>query len=154
ANGEGDVGKVIAPTQTSPKTHDELRALIDRAQTGDDTALPALREMLKEPALVDVLGGDLARLAQLTLINRLSGQNLLIKESLVRKLELMRDELDGPNSTPLERLLVERVVACWLHLHHLEQICAQNESKSLDLGSYYQRSMTSAQKRFLAAIKT
>jgi hypothetical protein len=129
-------------------------ALTDRAQKGDKTALPALRELLKEPAYVNALGGDLAKQAQLTLINKFSGQNLLYKESLTRKLELMRDELAGNSPTPLDRLLVERIVTCWLHLHHLEVIYAGKESMSLELGSYYQRSISSAQKRYLAAIKT
>src|SRR5262249_54897587 len=43
---------------------------------------------------------------------------------------------------------------CWLHLHHLETIYSAKDSMSLDLGSYYQRCITSAQKRYLAAIKT
>ena len=136
------------------QTGDELLALTDRAQKGDKTALPALRQLLKNPAMVDPLGGDLAKQAQLTHIDKFSGQNLLLKESLTRKLDLMREELAGPNVTPLERLLVERIVACWLHLHHLEMVYACKESMSLALGSYYQRSISSAQKRYLAAIKT
>jgi hypothetical protein len=66
----------------------------------------------------------------------------------------MRDELAGPTATTLERLLVERIVACRLHLYHLEQLYAQKDTWRLEVGSYYQRSMTSAQKRYLAAIKT
>jgi hypothetical protein len=41
----------------------------------------------------------------------------------------------------------------WLHLHHLEAADAGKESMALELGSYYQRSISSAQKRYLAAIK-
>src|SRR5262245_25573287 len=129
-------------------------ALTDRAQKGDEKALPALRELLQDPEAVDLLGGDLARQAQLTLVNKFSGKNLLFRESLRRKLDLLRGELAGSSPTPLERLLVDRVVACWLHLHHLEQIYAQKESMSLELGSYYQRCISAAQKRYLAAIKT
>jgi hypothetical protein len=134
--------------------HDELMALTDRAQQGDTTALPALREVLKDSTAVDALGGDLARQAQLTLIAKFSGNNLLFKESLTRKMDLLRGELAGPSPTPLERLLVERVVTTWLHLHHLEMVYAGKDSMSLDLGAYYQRSISSAQKRYLAAIKT
>jgi hypothetical protein len=148
------VNKTVTSAKAGPQKHDEFLALTDRAQKGDKTALPALRELLKEPSAVDLLGGDLAKQAQLTLINKLAGQNLLFKESLTRKLELLRAELAGPNPTPLERLLVERIVACWLHLHHLEQIYAQKDSMSLELGRYYQGSISSAQKRYLAAIKT
>jgi hypothetical protein len=131
-----------------------MGALIDRAQRGDKAALPAVRELLKDPATVDMLGGDLARQAQLTLIGKFSGKNLLFKESLTRKLELLRAELSGPSPTPLERLLAERVVACWLHLHGLEAYYAGEDRMSLELGAYYQRCISAAQKRYLAAIKT
>jgi len=133
---------------------EELLALADRAQKGDRTTLPALRELLKQPGAVDLLGGDLARQAQLTLIDKFSGTNLVFKESLTRKLELLRAELNGPTPTAVERLLVERIVTCWLHLHHLEMIYAGKDSLSLELGTYYQRSLDRAQKRYLAAIKT
>jgi hypothetical protein len=77
--------------------HDELLALTDRAQQGDKTALPALREVLKDPAAVNLLGGDLAYQAQVTLIDRFSGKNLLFKESLRRKLELLRGRGGRPD---------------------------------------------------------
>jgi hypothetical protein len=141
-------------TSPTPKPGDELLALARRAEGGDRTALPALRELLKDPKAVDRLGGDLARQAQLTLIDKFGGKNLLFKESVTRKLDLLRAELAGPDPTPLERLLADRVAACWLHLHHLETVYSQKDSMSLALGTYYQRSLSSAQKRYLAAIKT
>jgi hypothetical protein len=103
---------------------------------------------------VDALGGDLAKQSQLALINKLSGPNLVFQESLPRKLDLMREELSGPNPTALERLLVERIATCWLHLYLLETSYAQSQNASMDLGNYYQRSLSAAQKRYLAAIKT
>ncbi len=102
---------------------------------------------------MDVLGGDLARKAQQTLIAKFAGKNLLAKEVLTRKVEALHAELAGPAPTPLERLLVQRVVACWLHLHHLEQLYAEKESMALAHATYFQRSLTAAQKRYLAAIK-
>jgi hypothetical protein len=143
---------MTAPART--KEHEELLDLSDRAQKGDKTAMPALQEYLKNPAFVEALGGDLAKQAQLTLISKFSGRNLLFKETLTRKLDLLRDELAGPSPTPLERLLVERIVACWLHLHHLEAVYANKDNMSLALGTYYERSISTAQKRYLAAIKT
>jgi hypothetical protein len=131
-----------------------LRALTDRAQRGDKTALPAIRELLQKPALVDAWGGDLAEQAQLNLVNKVSGQNLLIKESLTRKLDLLRAELAGATPTPIERLLADRIVTCWLHLHHLEINYAVKDNLSVEVATYYQRSLSSAQKRYLAAIKT
>jgi hypothetical protein len=145
---------MAVPVEVPAEKVNELRDLVKRSQKGDRTMLPRLREVLKDPAAVDLLGGNLARYAQLTLIDKFSGGNLLFKESLARKLELLRAELTGPSPDPLERLLVERVLACWLHLHHLEQIYAQQDGMSLEMGGYYQRCLSAAQKRYLAAIKT
>jgi hypothetical protein len=144
---------VSQPTEVTAQKGKELLARTDRAQNGDKTALPALREVLKDPASVDLLGGDLARQVQVSLLERF-GKNLLFKESVKRKLELLRSELAGPNPVPLERLLVERVVTCWLVLHHLELLYAGKESMSVEVGTYYQRCLSSAQKRYLTAIKT
>jgi hypothetical protein len=148
------VSETATPAPAGPKKPDDLLVLAQRAQKGDKTALPALRELLKDPALVDALGGDLARLAQQTLVDKFTGQNLLFQETLRCKLDLLRAELSGSNPTPLERLLVERVISCWLYLHHVEMRCCPKESTSLAVGSYLERSLSAAQKRYLAAIKT
>jgi hypothetical protein len=146
------VSKKGKPALTLPKK-DDLLALVERAQDGDQTALPALREVLKDPALVDALGGNLATQVQYRLINQFSGGNLLFKETVTRKMERLRAELAGPEPTPLEHLLAERIASCWLHLHHLEIIYAGKDSFSLDLGMYYQKAIDRAHRRYLSAIK-
>jgi hypothetical protein len=102
---------------------------------------------------VDALGGDLAREAQRALIARCSGTNLLHQEALTRKLDRLRAEVAGPDPAPLERLLAERVAACWLHLHHLELLYAQRDSLTVAHGAYFHRSIDRAHARYLAAIK-
>jgi hypothetical protein len=155
-NGENDVDTTtsdVSLTQHSSPERDDLVALANRAQQGDQTAVPALRELLKDPAIVDLLGGDLAQQVQMTLVAKLCGCNHMLKDALTRKLELLRAELAGPSQNPLERLLVERIAACWLHLHYLEAAYANKDGITPQLGTYYQRNLTSAQKRYLAAIK-
>jgi hypothetical protein len=149
------VSKTVPANDGVPKAGEDLQALVHRAENGDQTALPELRELLKLPGAVDLLGGDLARRAQETLIAQFSGQDLLSKESLTRKLELLRAELAGPHPPPpVERLLIERVVACWLHLYHLELVYARKDSRSLALAQHYQGCLDRAHKRYLSAIKT
>lgn len=138
----------------APSDQDELLALVRRAEAGDAAAMPALRAVLKDPAALDMLGGDLARQAQLAVIGKFSGTNLLFKEVLTRKAAALRAELLGENGSPLERLLVDRVVACWLQVHCLETAQANRESETPEMGLYYQRCLSAGQKRFLAAIKT
>jgi hypothetical protein len=53
----------------------------------------------------------------------------------------------------VERLLAERAVACWLHLYHLETVYAGKQSMTLDLGTYYQKCLDRAHKRYLTALK-
>jgi hypothetical protein len=98
--------------------------------------------------------GNLAAHVEHTLIRKCAGKDLVRGEGVRRKLDSLRAELAGPAPTPLERLLVERIAACWLHLHHLELLHASKGSMALDLGVYYQRCLTAAQKRYLSAIKT
>ena len=49
-----------------------------------------------------LFGGDLARQAERSLIGKVAGNNLVFKEALLRKLELLRVELAGPTPTPTE----------------------------------------------------
>ena len=124
----------------------EIQAIADRAQKGDATALPDVRALLAKPGTADILGGNLAKEAVRTLVTAYAGNNLLVRESVTRKLDEMRAELSGPTPTALEALLVERVVATWLHLHHLETVYAGKKEMSLALGTYYQKSLNAAQK--------
>src|SRR5262249_18212335 len=109
---------------TVPNDPKELEKLLQRARNGDEQALPAVREMLKSPGAVDRLGGNLAWQAEHALLRTATGDNLSLREALTRKLELLRAELGGPSPTPLERLLIERVAACWLQLHLADMFLA------------------------------
>jgi hypothetical protein len=140
------------PGKLVPNDPKELTKLLERAQGGDKTTLPALRELLKQPHIVEACG-NMAAHAEHTLIRKFSGKDLAVNEGVRRKMESLRAELAGASPTPLERLLVERIVACWLHVYHLEATYAGKESMTLELGAYYQRSLSAAHKRYLSAIK-
>jgi hypothetical protein len=43
-----------------------------------------------------------------------------------------------PSPTPIERLVVERIAACWLQLHHLELSYGAQASMAIELATYYQ----------------
>ena len=137
-----------------PTGAEELRKFLARAQGGDASTLPALRRMLQVPSAVELFGGELACQAERSLVEAAAGKDLAFKEALLRKLELLRAELGGPNPAPVERLLVERIVACWLQVQDADVRYAQAKSLSLEWGDYYQRRMDRAHKRYLTAIKT
>lgn len=87
------------------------------------------------------------------LIEYLGKDALLIHEAQRRKCAALRRDLEGPTPTPLERLLVDRVVLCWLHLHLGEAQYVQNMKQLTALQhDFYQRRLSMAQRRYLSAI--
>jgi hypothetical protein len=116
--------------------------------------LPAQKRLLRDPGLVERYGGNLAWQAERSLIRKAAGDNLLFAEALTRKLELLRAEVACQNPAPVERLLIERVVACWLQVHEADIRLAQNEPQlTLAQAKYQQRCRDRAHKRYLSALK-
>src|SRR5262249_6343659 len=140
-NGGDDVSNKTAPTDAAiPTDRDELWALVKRAEKGDAATLPALRKLVQDPANVHLFGGGLAETVESSFIKGLGGENLVFRTALSRKLEVMRAELLGSDPTPVERLLVERVVACWLQVQDAEVRFAQGQGNlSIKQADYYQR---------------
>jgi hypothetical protein len=131
----------------------ELGALLMRAAKGDESTLPFIRELLDlYPSMGDKYG---AEQAEQLVVNAISGKNTVQREALDRKRKQLRDELlGGPNPQPLERLLVERVVLCWLHAHFADvQYGLAASISRIEQGDYLQRQQDRAQWRYLAAIK-
>jgi hypothetical protein len=148
------VAKLKERTEKIPPELEEFHIFLKRAENGDESTLPRLREVMRSPEAVPLFGGDLARKAERALIENAAGKNLPFREALLRKLEMLRDELHGPKPSPVERLLVERVVACWLQVQEADARFAQGTNLSIEWGEYYQRKMDRAHKRYLSAIKT
>ncbi len=148
--------KALPPAEVAvPKTKDELRTLLTRAQAGDRAVLPVVRRMLDDPANVRLLGGDLAEHATNSFVTAMNGTDLGFAEAVRRRLELLRAELLGDSPTPLERVLVERVAACWLQVQDADIRAAQGQAgASFKQAEFLQRRMDAANKRFLAAVRT
>jgi hypothetical protein len=131
-----------------------LRKLVERAQNGDETTVPRIRELLKSPGAVGTFGGDLAELVVWSFTKSLVGKDVAFREAVIRKLELLRAELLGANPTPVERILVERVLACWLQVQAAELRAAQSTDTYLKQLDFQQRRMDATNRRFLSAVKT
>jgi hypothetical protein len=68
----------------------------------------------------------------------------------------VRDDLLSDGASPLEELLVEEIIACWLaledaHLSYIMEMTTHNDLQSADAR---RRQLDSAQRRYLRAIKT
>ena len=131
--------------------------MVRRVNAGDRDALVKLRSFLQTSrAAAPSLGGDLSFEANACLVKDFMSENPVAREALVQELINLRQELCGTNQYPtgVERLLIEDVVATWLHLHRLQYMYARQEQSSFRTDSYYQKELTAAHGRYLAAIKT
>jgi len=131
--------------------------IIKAARGGDKSAAPELRELFELTGrytpdgldgLIAMCNGELGGLVQRYVIHAAARDDLAMAAALRRRLDRMRNELAGPCQSPLERMLVERVVLAWADAH------------ACDLGEFRDKSEAAgkardrASKRFLAAVKT
>ncbi len=144
-----EIVKVAAPDDLDGK---RFAALLRKSQAGDRKALDELVERYGDRARFWRAIGDFARNVEQRILDRCAGDNLLLKEGMVRRLAEMRAELMGPEPSPLERMLAERVVTCWLQVQVAES--AVNRSGiSFAQAEYDQKCLDRAHKRHLSAIK-
>jgi len=62
--------------------------------------------------------------------------------------------LEGPNPTPIERLLAERASVCWFVVNWYEERFTNTSDMSITQADYSQRRIHRAHQRFLSAVET
>jgi hypothetical protein len=142
-------------TTAANDTKATLRRLVECAERGDHSVLPELRRLLDEHQDLWKEYGDLALLAQRTWLKVIAGNNLALRECLERKPAALKAELGEGGSGPLDGLLVDRIVACWLQVHFSECYLAQIQGKLAAPGQvqFAERFLDRAQSRYLASIR-
>jgi hypothetical protein len=134
-----------------------LTALQRQAMAGDASALAELRKVLDADPGWWQQTGDLAWQAEVAWLQTYAGKDALAREATARKMRDLRRELRGPEASPLERPLVQRIVLNWLTLHFAERRYAgqlgSEEGVPLDVSAHSQERIDRCQKRYLAAIK-
>jgi hypothetical protein len=143
------------PPILDPPALELLQQLVQRARQGDEASLPELRQALDAHPEIWRRYGDLARQAEVIWLDLAAGPDLLLRESLGRKLEELRAELAGPAPSPLEKLLVCRVVAGWLQVHYADAAYAQLRGGGLGPAQHASalKRQTAAQQGYLQAIR-
>jgi hypothetical protein len=130
--------------------------MIAAANAGDVSAVPALRRALAEhPELIDLLG-DMAAHVERGLIALAAGSSLVGSEAVPLHLAKMRAELGEDAASPLERLLIRRVVLCWLATHQadIERATLLQGNTSEAVRTAADKRVDRAHARFLSATKT
>src|SRR5262249_32702620 len=104
----------------------EIQVLVTRAEQGDVSVLPKLKHLLKNTPELWQAYGDLAAMALNSWLNMVCGANLCLRESIQCKLDALYEEWGYSSASPLERLLIERLGACWLQVHYADVHYAQS----------------------------
>jgi hypothetical protein len=156
--GTEDAGKTYPAAEASPAVESPevaaLRDLVQRAEQGDLQVLPLLQQALDRNAGIWQHYGDLALRAEGALVQTTTGSNLLLAQSLARKLTALKAELAGPSATPLERLLVGEVAGCWLAKSYFDARMAQSSGATAAQVEMLRRLQGDAHRRFLQASRT
>ena len=141
---------IKAPKEADSK---KLDPLLRKSQAGDAKALRDLVDLYGEGEDFWLQVGDYAGMVEKRILDSQVGQNLLMREGVDRRLRSMRKELAGSEPSPLERVLVERVVACWLQVQAAEMLFNRG-GISFEQADHDQKVIDRAHRRHLSAVKT
>jgi len=139
----------------------KLEELSDRVANGDKKARGDLRRALRESGSEVVReASELARKGQWALIKTAAGGEALAEEDLVIRLNMMRSEIVGPDPSPLEVLLAEKIVSAWILTELLELLLnaqltdlPQSQRMSPSFLKFYLGWQEQAHRRLLSSIR-
>jgi hypothetical protein len=148
---------IPTPGVKPPAPGREMDAFLKRAAKGDESCLPQARALLADPDRGEITThycGSSAEWLRQAIAGRASGGNLLAREAVLKRIDQVRAELEGPNPTPIERLLAERASLCWQIANWHESTFINSEGMSLGQADHHQRRIDKAHRRFLSAVET
>ena len=114
-------------------------------------------------ALLDVIGkhpGTIQRAADLAeatvaVLTKRGNATAVTRAVLTVSADRVRRELGFQDAKPVERLLIEQAAICYLRLYIIEQTyeAIMAESHSLNIGTYWEKKLSSVQHRYLRALE-
>jgi hypothetical protein len=140
----------------------ELRTLSQRVEDGDNSARKELRKAVRQSAPEVIFrASDIGKRGQWALIKTVAANDPLTEEALVARLDLMRAEVAGPEPSPLEVLLTERICSLWLLIEVLETLVSvqllgdlpRERRSPMSFLQHVFKWQESANRRFLSAIQ-
>jgi hypothetical protein len=130
----------------------DLRKIAAAASAGDHEALARLRRLLDTHGAVWRAVADFEGRIEEALIDQAAGGEQLLAESLRHKIAEMKVDLAGAAACdPLDKLLIDQIVANWLHLQIAEIALATAHSASSS--ERWRRTLNSANRMQLEAIR-
>jgi hypothetical protein len=147
-------GALRPPLVQPPVLRPEDQDVLDRAGRGDWSALPQVRELLKDRAYLDAIGGA-GEMALFALIAAAAGNNVAVAVAMQQKHGEYLDALlaDSPDPTFAERLAATRAAHNWLAVHILECMLGMHQATSAGAITL-ERRVTQAERRLHTALRS
>jgi hypothetical protein len=144
---------MAALPETQQQKLEQTAELIRRAKTGDPTALPEIRELLKTtPSLFQALG-DIAGNALVSWVRRYAGDDLIQADAVGMQMDQLRDELTESNDGPLEKLIVEQLLVVMVQLNYRSTVLGQTDSTHVPSLRHLEQQLDQATRRFTHLVK-
>ena len=143
---------VIMAMPEEPEAAGELRDLLARARRGDTSCRSELGEVLDACPEIWEHAGDLSAHARDAWIEATAGSDLLLAESIARRIDALRADLGGSTTSPLERLLIDRVAITWVQSAYFDAVAARARDAPIKLAAFARTRQDVAHKSHLAAI--
>jgi hypothetical protein len=115
-----------ASDHPTPEDRKWLEELVSKANAGDRDAIRELRRFLDENPDFWRKAGDLAWHAETAWTELIARGDALAAESIRRESDRLRRELAGESTSPVVKLLVDRVVVLNLEVQHLQVLSAES----------------------------
>jgi hypothetical protein len=126
--------------------------LFRKAEAGDAKAAAELFALYKKNGALDALL-DIAYQVEFDYAQARSYRNRVLEAAIRHRSEKMRKDLTGDDDTPLERLLIERVIVCQHDLSDAAAQAARLEPCAMEKHEHYSRTVDRAQRRYLMAVR-
>jgi|GEM_PF-1187461 len=144
----------------SKEDGDKLMELVSRAYMAKKPAKEDLNEIRKllidHPEFCKAIFGTVEVVQTEIIKNMLGGEQGVPIIALEEYTLSVRDEMGYHGAPIMEKLLIENIITCWLRMQHCEQQVAfrMNGSYSLTVLEFWERRLSMAQRRYLAACES
>ncbi len=148
---------VAAIAEPSPATSgqcpfQQLQDLSNKVKAGNDSAIAEIQKLLNSNDALWHQLGDVENTTEAMLIEACGG-SAASRESVRRSVAAMRQSLLGEQPTPLQRMAVGRVVACWLFVNFVDRWSAWS-IKQGGRGSSLAKLLEASEKRYQISLRS
>lgn len=143
--------EVSAGTAELP-TKEAFQRLVRQSTQGDPDAAEELRRIVRNRHEIWEAYADLNRHVEVTLIGMISGEDLVLSESLRAKVDDLKNSIRGKTDNPIDGLLVDQIMISWLELRYSQMAKIQPQHLARDL-QFWNAQYERAYYRYLAAIR-